>query len=122
MTRPTYVYRVIVDRWPDWCPNGWDRIYSDEEREDGSESPPDELRELAESGALPDDLPHERVYRNVYPDNAVPSEWWAVIACPRRNRVNWLSAAAAHRWVRHAIALGAEAHLERGTVGEWVRQ
>jgi len=113
-TRPTYVYRPVVTQWPDWCPEGWDRVYSDRER-DGTKPPPDTLRELLDSGKLPDDLPHERMEGR----DGVELGCWEFVALPRRDRIHWLSAAAANRWVRHALAVGAVAHVERGIVGRW---
>lgn len=120
--KPTYVYRPVVTRWPDWCPDGWDRAYSDYDRYspdpedyDSTQEPPDVLRALLDSGSLPDDLPHHRAQ---YPDETLM--WgWHIVLLPRRDRVHWLSAPAVHRWVRHARALGAEAHVERGAVTEW---
>ena len=118
----TYVYRPVVTRWPDWCPEGWERAYSDVERYsadpnecDPTPEPPDGLRALLDAGKLPYDLPHHAA---VDPDGT-PTEGWHLVLLPRRDRVHWLSAAAVHRWVRHAQALGAKAHVERGAVSEW---
>ena len=132
MTNPTateravYVYRVVVTKWPDWCPEGWARFYTDTpprwsgDPDDDYEPPelPDELRRLADEGLLPSDFPAHHAMQPLYPDSEVETDEWAAIVCPKRNRRNWLSGAAANRWVRHAKALGAEAHVERGTV-EW---
>lgn len=111
---PVYVYRPVVTRWPDWCPEGWERAYSDTD-DDRTDEPPAGLRELLEAGALPGDLPH---HRDEWPDGTVQPEW-RIVLLPRRDRVHWLSAPAVHRWVRHARALGAEAHVERGCVANW---
>ena len=121
--RAVYVYRVVVTKWPDWCPNGWERFYTDTptfsadpDDYSGPSEVPDELRRLADEGLLPSDFPAHRAMVPVYPDSEAETDEWAAIVCPKRNRRNWLSGAAAMRWVRHAEALGAEAHVERGTV------
>lgn len=123
-----YVYRVVVTRWPDWCPDGWERVYSDVDRYppfgpdfEGDPTPdvPDGLRTIADSGALPSDFPSHRHTEPVYPDDERETDRWQVIMCPRRDRAHWLSGSAAFRWVRHARALGAEAHVERASFGEW---
>lgn len=106
MNAPTYVYTVVVDRWPDWCPDGWERLYTDHPYEwQTTNAVPDALRDLAVRG-LPYDM-------SVIEDDLGE---YVRIVLPRRDRTHWLSAAAANRWVRHAIALGGEAHVLRGRV------
>lgn len=108
MPTPVYAYTVVVDRWPDWCPDGWERVYTDcPEGWNPQPKVPDALRSLAIHQGLPYDMPV------VYSD--VDGEY-ARIVCPRRDRTHWLSGPAANRWIRHAIALGAEAHVVRGRV------
>ena len=105
MMPPTYVYTVVVDKWPDWCPDGWEHVYSDVENAYWDQPKvPDALRDLAAHG-----LPYDMSVVETDTDAE-----YARIVCPRRDRTHWLSAAAANRWVRHAIALGAEAHVVRG--------
>jgi hypothetical protein len=48
-----YVYTVVVDKWPDWRPDGWQRVYSD--FGEWCEDIPEALRALADNG-LPYDL------------------------------------------------------------------
>jgi hypothetical protein len=115
-----YVYTVVVERWPDWCPDGWERFYTDTPSQGIDDQPepeiPDELRRLADEGLLPDDFPLHRVMHRVPPDNEVEGDEWEAIVCPVRTRRNWLSGAAANRWARHATALGAIVHVRRGRV------
>ena len=119
MTRPVYVYTVDVLRWPDWCPDGWDRFYTDTNGpEDPAHEPPDELRLLADGGLLPDDFPAHREMVNVYPDGTRETERLDAIVCPKLDRRNLLSGRAAHRWARHARALGADVVVRRGIV-QW---
>jgi hypothetical protein len=103
-----YVYRVVVTKWPDWCLDGWEHVYSDIDHGYWEQPKiPNALRALAARG-----LPYDMSVVETDTDGEYDR-----IVCPRRDRTHWLSGAAAHRWVRHAIALGAQAHVERGTVG-----
>lgn len=116
--RTQYVYKRVLTKWPDWCSEyGWDNEYTDTPDwnghdpydEDPRPTVPSALREmLSNNEGLAELLEAERAENS--------DSLWSRVKMPSPRRVQWLSREPAKKWVTAALALGAEAHIERGWV------
>lgn len=122
MSRPVYLYRVVVDHWPTPDCNPWPRFITVES--DGEwgnadyEDPSDEPQAwvpFTSDGGWPDALSSRIRDRAASQYHDEPGG----MVLPKTTRRHYLSKAAAEAWCRDARLLGAECHIETGRV-EWL--
>lgn len=114
----SYVYRRVVTKWPDWCSKyGWADAYTDTPDwfghdpydEDPRPPVPKELKDMLDADEnLVTMLEAER--------STTPPHLWEQVKMPTVRRRQWLSRSPAKKWVTTAVALGAEARIEKGWV------